>query len=289
MNSLIPLQSTHLLPQQLYVAGLTKSSRRVVIARLKSLALTLGLKDWLQLDFSQVDRTWLLLLREMNQHLSPSSLNAIYSAVKGCTKTAWEMGVCSQTQYQIVMNTKSVKGERVRHTSYVDVEVVKRLLSQCSNLRDKAMVALMYGCGLRRSEIVHLQWKNMNTLDGSILVQGKGNKERMVWMPEFVQEIMNDLSEEKTHDYCFISVQYKSPLTDQAVYYILKDLQNKVGVDEEFSPHSLRASFASRLLENGNDLLTVAGLLGHSDVKTVKNYDRRGDKQKQLAIKGITL
>jgi len=134
----------------------------------------------------------------------------------------------------------------------------------------------------------------MNEKEGAVRILGKGNKERIVYPPPRAWEMMHEWIKDGRGDevgplFCRIRKGgdvTNQRLTDQAVYYIMKRLILLTGI-ENFSPHDLRGSFISYLLDNGEDIKTVADIVGHADVRTTAGYDRRGEERKKVANRKI--
>jgi integrase/recombinase XerD len=161
---------------------------------------------------------------------------------------------------------------------------VERLLSQpdVSNSRgqrDRAMLELLYATGLRVSELVGLKIPNINLEAGFVRTVGKGSKERMVPVGAKALEAIRDylahgrpaLLKRKTSFFLFITPRGK-PMTRQGFWKIIKRYGLKAGIRKELTPHSLRHSFASHLLEYGADLRSVQIMLGHADISTTQIY-----------------
>ncbi|MFC1822764.1 site-specific tyrosine recombinase XerD [Thermodesulfobacteriota bacterium] len=161
---------------------------------------------------------------------------------------------------------------------------VEELLSQpdgvsARGLRDKAMLELLYATGLRVSELVNLRMQNINLEAGYVRMVGKGSKERMVPMGAEAIGALKDylvggrgrLLKNRSSSHLFISAMGKS-LTRQGFWKSIKQYGIKAGIRKKISPHSLRHSFASHLLEGGADLRSVQVMLGHADISTTQIY-----------------
>jgi integrase/recombinase XerD len=161
---------------------------------------------------------------------------------------------------------------------------VERLLEQPDNStgrgqRDRAMLELLYATGLRVSELVGLKIPNVNREAGFVRTVGKGSKERMVPVGAKALEALKEylahgrpaLLKRKSSPYLFINPRGK-PITRQGFWKIIKRYGLKAGIRKELTPHSLRHSFASHLLECGADLRSVQIMLGHADISTTQIY-----------------
>lgn len=146
-------------------------------------------------------------------------------------------------------------------------------------LRDRAMLELMYASGLRVTELVELPLGQINLRQGVLRVMGKGSKERMVpmgeeaqnWITRYLEEVRPILLRGQLCEVLFISRRAHG-LTRQAFWYLIKRYALQAGIAKTLSPHGLRHSFATHLLNHGADLRVVQMLLGHSDLSTTQIY-----------------
>ena len=145
--------------------------------------------------------------------------------------------------------------------------------------RNKAMLELMYACGLRVSEIVALKLTDIDLLNSVVKVYGKGSKERIIPIGEYANAALNIyinhyrnlLLKNKISDYLFINNQ-GNKISRIGFFKMLKNLALKEGIKRDFSPHTLRHSFATHLLDSGADLRSIQELLGHSSISTTQIY-----------------
>lgn len=148
-------------------------------------------------------------------------------------------------------------------------------------LRDRAILEVMYATGLRISELVHLEMTELHLSMGFIQTIGKGNKERILpvggeavkWLEEYLEDARPIFSSRSLDDspYVFLNARGRG-LSRQGVWKNLKKTVQEAGIKQNVSPHMLRHSFATHLLENGADLRIVQELLGHSDISTTQIY-----------------
>jgi len=152
-------------------------------------------------------------------------------------------------------------------------------VNQYLGLRDRAMLELLYASGLRVSELVMLQLSQLNMRQGVLRVVGKGDKERLVplgeeageWLQRYLEEARPSLLRGRLCDAFFVT-QRGAAMTRQAFWYLIKRYARQAGVETELSPHSLRHSFATHLLNHGADLRALQMLLGHSNLSTTQIY-----------------
>lgn len=145
--------------------------------------------------------------------------------------------------------------------------------------RDRAMLEVLYACGLRVSELVGLRLDEMNLRQGVLRVTGKGNKERLVpmgeeaiaWLERYLRSARAELLNERPSDVVFPSLRGEQ-MTRQTFWHRIKHHAQVAGIDKSLSPHTLRHAFATHLLNHGADLRSVQMLLGHADLSTTQIY-----------------
>jgi len=154
----------------------------------------------------------------------------------------------------------------------LSVEEIRKMLDSTTNAKHKLIIKLLYGCGLRVSEVISLKKEDVNFEEGMIHVRlAKGMKDRFVKIPDSLSkelEYYSGLSEDK---WFFVSAR-GGKLTTATIQAIVKNSAKKAGIKKRVYPHLLRHSFATHLLEQGTDLRIIQKLLGHSDVKTTQIY-----------------
>ncbi len=212
--------------------------------------------------------------------LSASSAARNLAAIRGFHKYLILDGL-AQNDPTVNMETPRGWKRLPKSLSAADVD---SLLNQPDNtspigLRDKAMLELLYATGLRVSELVGLRISNVNLERGFLIVMGKGSKERAVPMGEAAMEWVKDYLARARHvllhgrdsDVLFISSKRRG-ITRQMFWERIKFYTAKAGIGKGISPHTLRHSFATHLLDNGADLRAVQAMLGHSDISTTQIY-----------------
>lgn len=153
-------------------------------------------------------------------------------------------------------------------------------LSSNEGERNRAMLETLYSCGLRVSELVALRISDLFFEEGFIKITGKGNKERFVPIGEstqkyiliYVNSVRLHLNIKKGHEDTLFLNRRGSQLTRAMIFTITKDLAFKIGLNKNISPHTLRHSFATHLLENGADLRSIQLMLGHESITTTEIY-----------------
>ncbi|HLQ39835.1 MAG TPA: site-specific tyrosine recombinase XerD [Tetragenococcus sp.] len=147
-------------------------------------------------------------------------------------------------------------------------------------IRDRAILEVLYATGLRVSELIHLKLNDLHLDMGILQTIGKGDKERIVplgdlaidWIKTYLSQVRPLLCKKHPEEECLFVNNHGRHLSRQGVWKNIKKLVQMAGIDKTVTPHTLRHSFATHLLENGADLRTVQELLGHADISTTQIY-----------------
>ncbi len=240
------------------------------------------------------------LLRDTGR--ATATINTYLSALKGVAKEAWMLRLMDVESFQHIRAVRNLRGSRLPSGRALPPEEIRALFAVCEadrsclGPRDAAMLAVLLGCGLRRSETVGLDLSDVVTQGRALRVLGKGNKERLAYVPagawQRLELWINEVRGE-TPGPLFTRIRRfgdvtLNRLTDQAVYHILQVRQDQAGIGK-CSPHDLRRTFATAMLDNGEDLITVKDAMGHASVTTTQQYDRRGEQRLQDARDRINL
>ena len=253
------------------------------------------------------------------------TINAYLCAMKGVAQTAWNLGQISDHDLMRIKNIKQLRVSRKPSGKALTRRESRAFLAQCDGnsphqIRDRAILLLLLGCGLRRAEITGIEMKNVFLDEGRIRLIGKGNKERDVYMNEAVAEAViewmalrektleaqNNLSDQEakkqdveggflfgkwTRHYKRLIVN--EPLNPWTVADIVRQYKSEAeGLEKGLSDvttHDLRRTFATRLLDKGVDISTVKNLMGHSNISTTTLYDKRGEDAMRRAAKEVDL
>jgi len=142
------------------------------------------------------------------------------------------------------------------------------------------MIEVLYGCGLRVSELIDLKISNINFKESYLKVEGKGDKSRFVPLAAYTSKLIKEYIKEirskykinkKCEDILFLNSRGSS-MSRVIVFIIIKELTEKAGINKKISPHTFRHSFATHLLQNGADLRYIQEMLGHSSITTTEIY-----------------
>ncbi|MCM1309924.1 MAG: tyrosine recombinase [Bacteroides sp.] len=147
-------------------------------------------------------------------------------------------------------------------------------------IRDRALIETLYGCGLRVSELINLQVGKLNLADGYLSVIGKGSKERLVPLGQVTADALSDWLAQRAEgkicpgeeNYVFLAPRTGRRITRMRVFDIVRRLAARAGISRDVSPHTLRHSFASHLLEGGANLRAIQQMLGHESISTTQIY-----------------
>ncbi|PKM78659.1 MAG: site-specific tyrosine recombinase XerD [Firmicutes bacterium HGW-Firmicutes-15] len=220
------------------------------------------------------------LSKEMDEGVANSTVARSFSSIKGLYKFLVGEG------YIELNPTTDLETPKIRRKLPVvlSVEEVDKLMEQPDvllplGLRDRAMLELMYGTGVRVSELLSLQLDDINMMAGFLRCLGKGRKERIipvnstsiVWVERYLARSRNFLLRRNQERNLFLNAHGRK-LSRQGYFKILAQYGEKSGIKKEITPHTLRHSFATHLLENGADLRAVQEMLGHADISTTQIY-----------------
>lgn len=215
-----------------------------------------------------------------NDGLSPKSRARHLVSLRGFFKYLLHMNEIDSDPTRTIDLPKTT----LKLPDVLTVDEVQRLLnapdlSRPTGLRNAAMLETIYAAGLRVSELIHLKMGNVNLEAGFVRVMGKGAKERIVPIGSHARDRIDDyastartlLLKSRVSEYLFVARAGK-PMTRQGFWKLLKNYARSCGLIKEITPHSLRHSFASHLLEGGADLRSVQIMLGHTDISTTQIY-----------------
>jgi integrase len=285
-------------PALVYLAGLKPTGRRSMLGKLNRVAVLLGYADasavpWAELRFQHVAAVRSKLQEE---RLAAATVNTVLAALKGVARAAFNLGLLSGDDHERIRAVKPVRGEKLLTGRALTREEVSALLRACvrtggaGGARDAAVIAVMFAGGLRRAEVVALDRADYDAEARQLVVRGKGGKERMLYANHGAAKALADwLARRGDEPGALFEPVSKGGhvlprrMTDQAVYNLLVKRARQAKV-RRFSPHDLRRTFVSNLLDAGADVVTVQKLAGHSNPATTARYDRRGEDAKRRAV-----
>ena len=217
----------------------------------------------------------------MNEGLSPRSVARMVASVRGFYRFA------ALTQHIEANPADELQAPRAWPAlpKFLGVEDVERLIQQPDvttprGLRDRALIEVLYATGLRVSELIRLRATDLNLEAGYLSCTGKGNKQRIVpigdqaamWLTKYIREARPALVGQRASRWLFVNAKRGGSLSRVGFWKILKGYGLKAGLPRTLSPHVLRHSFATHLLEHGADLRSIQMMLGHADLSTTQIY-----------------
>ncbi len=281
-------------PAAMFIARLAPGSRRTMLQSLNAIAAILvPAADAWSLPWGQLRYQHTAALRTvLAERFAVATANKMLSALRGILKEAHRLGQMTAEQFARASDVEAVKGSALPRGRALEHGELRALFEACnsktpSGLRDRGILGVLYGAGLRRSEIVTLDLSDFDANTGALRVHGKGNKERFAYAVNGMQRALAGWIEVRGPVpgplfTSFARGRTGTRLTDQSVMVILQRLATKAKV-AAFSPHDLRRTFISDLLDAGADISSVQQLAGHAQVTTTSRYDRRGEHAKRKA------
>lgn len=293
-------------PVVAFLEGVSAGSRRSLEHSLEVAArtLTAGTASADELPWAKIEWAHMQALRSRLAagEYSPATVNKILSAVRGVLRAAWLLGQMTAEQYRRAAAVRGVKGTRLPAGRRIFDNDVSRLLIVCASdankaagARDSAILAMLYGSGLRREEAAKLTMNQYDSERGEITVIGKGDKERRTYLGAdcraLVQTWLWMRGTEPGPVFCPVTKAgtiLMRHMTGQAVYNMTRKRALEANI-ERFSPHDLRRSCISVMLDASVDLSTVQKMAGHASPATTARYDRRGEQSKKKAAEVVRL
>jgi integrase/recombinase XerD len=297
---LVPLEgrpaSQH--PAVVYITRLGPGSRRGMRGALERIASLVsgGRETVLSLDWSALRYPHVQAIRAvLAERYAPATANRILAALRGCLKECWRLGQMPADDYARAVDVEPVRGSTLPAGRGLAQAEIKALLDACQRdarpqgRRDAALIAVLYASGLRRSELAALALEDAMP-EGELRVRhGKGNKARTVYLGSGAQAALAAWMAVRGlgPGPLFLAINkggrlLEASLCGQAVERILRK-RAREGAVAAFTPHDLRRSCISDLLDAGADLVAVQAIAGHSNPSTTSKYDRRGERIKRQA------
>lgn len=211
--------------------------------------------------------------------LEVSTVNRHISSLKSFFNYLVDESIIKVSPMEEVSSLKSPK----KLPKYLSISEVNKLLDIPLNsefdYRNKAMLELMYATGLRVSELVSIEYSNIDFENSIIRINGKGKKERIIPLGEvasyylkvYLSDYRSKLLKRNTYNQVFLN-NHGKPITRQGFNYILENIRELTGIEKEITPHVLRHSFATHLLEGGADIRSIQEMLGHENISTTNIY-----------------
>ena len=295
-------------PALIYCASLRGSGRSSMVSMLRRCAKSLGGEletyPWHKLRYEHVQSIVSKVAETEyapGKTYAPGTVNLLRVALREIARASWRLGMIGSEELQRILDVKSLRGSRLPPGKALTRGELSALFAKMADdttpagARDAAVLALGYGAGLRRAEIAALEIDQVHE-EGegyTLRVIGKGNKERVIFLNDGGAEALRS----------WISARGAEPgplfyagrkggnllpgqgMAAGSIREIVARRADAAGL--KASPHDLRRSFVSDLLDAGVDISTVASMAGHASVTTTARYDRRGDEAKRKASKAL--
>ncbi|WLG36724.1 tyrosine-type recombinase/integrase [Pseudomonas simiae] len=292
-------------PLTLYLTRLAPSSQLTMRYVLQDAADRLGFED---INLEDID--WHLLQPEhvialvaalREDGYAPNTSSLYVNAVRGVMNEAWRLNLISQEHLLRMRTVKAAPGTRLSQGRNLRRSLIREMMEVCAadprpqGLRDAAVIGILYGSGMRKSESVNLDLAQINFEERSLRVIGKGNKELIKYAPDWAFAKLQawlafrreQLKEgEQDDSFLFNRIRRGSHITREritkhAIYYIARQRGQQVGV--KIMPHDFRRSFITRVIEE-HDLSIAQKLAHHTNIQTTANYDVRDDNERRRAV-----
>jgi integrase/recombinase XerD len=216
-----------------------------------------------------------------DKHISENSQARCLSGIKSFHKYLLYEDAIKYNPLDLIESPKIIR-KLPQVLSFEEIEQIENAMdvSIPEHFRDKTMIETLYSCGLRVSELVNLRLSNLHFMEEIILVEGKGNKQRIVPIGAYAIKLINIyVNDIRTHmkiakgheDYVFLNRSGKQ-LTRVYIFTMIKQAAKNAGIQKTISPHTFRHSFATHLLEGGADLRAIQMMLGHESIATTEIY-----------------
>ncbi|KAF0866882.1 tyrosine-type recombinase/integrase [Pseudomonas sp. LD120] len=289
----------------LYLARLAPSSQSTLRYVLQDAADRLGYEDrnledipWHQLQPEQVIALVATLRRD---GYAPNTSSLYVNALRGVMNEAWRASLISQDHLLKMRSVKALGGTRLSRGRNLKRGLIQELMAVCAadprpqGVRDAAIIAVLYGSGMRKSESVNLDLAQVDFTQRSLLVLAKGNKQLVKYAPTWAfdklqawLELRRSCLPEGQQDDLFLFNRIRrgghitrERISKHAIYYIARQRGAQVGV--RIMPHDFRRSFITRVIEE-HDLSIAQKLAHHTNIQTTASYDMRDDNERRRAI-----
>ena len=205
-----------------------------------------------------------------------SSIRRKISSLKSFYKFLYKNNYMNKKDYPLTkISYPKMEKKLPKFIYYNDLlEIINESSKDKDGVRDRLIIEMLYATGVRVSELINIKIDDIDFNNRRIIVLGKGNKERIVYYGEYAEEVLKEYMkthERKNHNYLFVNSR-GGKLTDRGVRYIIDNIMSKLSIKTHVTPHVLRHTFATDMLNNGCDIKVVQELLGHSSLKATEIY-----------------
>ena len=289
----------------LYMGDVNECSRPTYLFALNKVARKIGAADAYSFDWSKLrNEHTTMIKRWLLETGKTTSAHKTLAAVKGLLEKAFDLGLMNADDYLRAIKPCKVKvNKQLRAASgrmLTEVEL-DALLATCDKgsparaARDKAIISIFRQVGTRLAEVSNLSLADyapeFTTEAGRLVCHGKGNKDRTLYIKNGTRKALNEWIQIRGIEpgplfYAILKSDIPFPrrVGPTSIWHMLRERGKRANI-AHFTPHDLRRSFCSRLLDEGVDISTIADLMGHTDPSITKGYDRRGEARKAAAIR----
>ena len=308
MTEMIPYhqqQQTDYQAATAYLAGLKSAvGRRGMLSQLRKVARLLGFAEIDQVNWATLNAANVraIVSRLTAENLAPASIATALNALKGVARACWERGTLDTETYQRIRSIRPPAGSRLPAGRDIDAGERITLMQTTARdrtpagVRDAAILAMLIATGMRRAELCALRTSDVDLQSGKLRVLGKGDKERTAYLRNGALRYLRDWLAVRGDGagpiFCRINkagrIFPEGALSTTAMHKIITKRAAEAGLSD-ITPHDFRRTYAGELLDAGQDIATVAALLGHASVQTTARYDRRGERAKEAAAACISV
>ena len=209
------------------------------------------------------------------QKEKPASVRRKISSLKSFYKFLYKHNYIDKKDYPLYKISYPKVDKRLPKFVYYNdlLDIIRESTNDKDGVRDRLIIEMLYATGLRVSELVNIKINDIDFNNRRIVVCGKGNKERIVYYGEYAEDVLKEylLTHKNTEGYLFINSR-GGKLTERGVRYIIDNIMKRLSIKTHVTPHVLRHTFATDMLNNGCDIKVVQELLGHSSLKATEIY-----------------
>lgn len=219
-------------------------------------------------------RNYLTYLNDKKEH--SSSIRRKISSLKSFYKFLYNNDYMSKKDYPLLKIVMPKQEKKLPKFLYYNelLEIIHESSKDKDGIRDRLIIEMLYATGVRISELVNIKTSDIDFNNRRIRVMGKGSKERIVYYGEYAEEILKeylDTHPKNEYNYLFMNSRGEQ-ITDRGVRYIIDNIMKRLSIKTHVTPHVLRHSFATDMLNNGCDIRVVQELLGHSSLRATEIY-----------------
>ena len=234
--------------------------------------------EFVKMDFDKVKyddiRDYLEYLNLKKE--KSTSVSRKISSLKSFYKFLYKNDYMDKKDYPLVKVTYPKKEKKLPKFLYYNdlLEIINESSKDKDGVRDRLIIEMLYATGVRVSELVNIKLNDIDFNNKRIIVCGKGNKERIVYYGDYAEEVLNKYLKthvRKNNNYLFLNSKGEQ-ITDGGIRYIIDNIMKKLSIITHVTPHVLRHTFATDMLNNGCDIKVVQELLGHSSLKATEIY-----------------